>query len=241
MEIELGCWGAGGAWGAFYIYGEGDTPFYELSENAPQRTPHPHCVSFCEYYLSPGKYRMERHILEADTTGYEPLRGFDGYRVNCAKGTIINARGWKLGTTQNAGYLICSVGGRVWLNHRLIYTHRHGTIPEKMVIDHKDDNKQNNSIDNLQAITHSANTKKAWEKIDPASVSCVPRRVVAVRLTDNQETSYASIRKAIVDLGVAGTSIRYCLAGKTKTAYSPLKLCRYAFKLPPAETPAVIT
>lgn len=177
-----------------------------------------------------------RHHLETDATGYEPLKGYDGYRINCARGTIINARGWKLGTPQNAGYLICTMGGRMWLNHRLIYTHRHGNIPAGMVIDHKDNNKTNNSIDNLQAITHAENIKKAWESLDPTKMNFAPRKIVAVRLTDNQETSYSSIRKAMTDLGVAGTSIRYCLAGKTKTAYSPTKACRYAFKLPPTSS-----
>lgn len=124
----------------------------------------------------------------------------------------------------------------MWLNHRLIYTHRHGNIPAGMVIDHKDNNKQNNSIDNLQAITHAANIKKAWESLDPTTMNFAPRKITAVRLTDNQETSYASIRRAMTDLGVAGTSIRYCLDGKTKTAYSPTKACRYTFKLPPVSS-----
>jgi len=102
-----------------------------------------------------------------------------------------------------------------------------------MVIDHKDGNKLNNSIENLQALTHSQNIKKAWEKIDVSKLSFAPRAIVAIRLSDNHETSYGSIKKAIADLGVAGTSIRYCLAGKTKTAYSTTKKCRYGFKVKP--------
>jgi len=170
------------------------------------------------------------HTTETDTTGYVALKGFDGYRVNVEKGTVINQRGWILGNTQNAGYTLISMPDKSWLAHRLIYTHAHGSIPAKMVIDHKDGNKLNNSVSNLQAITHSQNIKKAWEKIDISKWSFAPKEIVAIRLSDNQETSYGSIKKSIADLGVAGTSIRYCLAGKTKTAYSTTKKCRYGFK-----------
>ena len=169
--------------------------------------------------------------METDLSGYVALKGFDGYRVNVGKGTVINQRGWVLGNTQNAGYSLISMPGKCWLAHRLIYTHAHGSIPVKMVIDHKDGNKLNNAVENLQALTHSQNLKKAWEKIDITKCSFAPREIVAVRLSDKQETSYGSIKKAIADLGVAGTSIRYCLAGKTKTAYSNTKKCRYTFKV----------
>lgn len=178
------------------------------------------------------------HTIETDTTGYVALNGFDGYRVNVAKGLVINARNWVLGNTQNAGYSLISMPGKCWLAHRLIYTHAHGSIPAKMVIDHKDGNKLNNSLENLQAITHSQNIKKAWEKIDISKWSFAPKEIVAIRLSDNQETSYGSIKKAIADLGVAGTSIRYCLAGKTKTAYSTAKKCRYGFKVKPSQSPS---
>lgn len=180
------------------------------------------------------------HAIETDFTGYVGLRGFEGYRVNPGKGVVVNQRGWILGQVQNAGYLAITMPGKTWLAHRLIYTHSHGTIPAKMVIDHKDGNKLNNSIDNLQALTHSQNIKKAWEKIDINTWSFTPKQIVAVRLSDTVETSYASIKKAIADLGVAGTSIRYCLAGKTKTAYSKTKQCRYGFKIKPSQSPSVL-
>jgi hypothetical protein len=175
--------------------------------------------------------------METDLSGYVALKGFDGYRVNVGKGTVINQRGWVLGNTQNAGYSLISMPGKCWLAHRLIYTHAHGSIPAKMVIDHKDGNKLNNAVENLQALTHSQNIKKAWEKIDITKCNFAPREIVAVRLSDKQETSYGSIKKAIADLGVAGTSIRYCLAGKTKTAYSNTKKCRYTFK-PKVKSPS---
>jgi len=45
----------------------------------------------------------------------------------------------------------------VWINH-------HGTIPEKMDIHHKDGDKSNNEIDNLEIISRSDHLKKHWKE-----------------------------------------------------------------------------
>lgn len=44
--------------------------------------------------------------------------------------------------------------------HRIIYVLKIGNIPLGMTVDHKDGDIYNNSIDNLQLITRSENTKK---------------------------------------------------------------------------------
>jgi len=55
-----------------------------------------------------------------------------------------------------------------FLVHRAVWEAFNGPIPEGYDIDHIDGNPHNNSIDNLQAITHSENNKKRdmdWSKI----------------------------------------------------------------------------
>ena len=68
---------------------------------------------------------------------------------------------------QPAGYLcstsgywrikICSVAHAL---HRVIYEMHHGSIPEDMDVDHIDNNKSNNRIENLQLLTRAENVLK---------------------------------------------------------------------------------
>ena len=57
-------------------------------------------------------------------------------------------------------YYHVHIGNYQMAAHRLIYIWFKGEIPAKYCVDHKDDNKQNNNINNLQILTWSENTKK---------------------------------------------------------------------------------
>lgn len=65
------------------------------------------------------------------------------------------------------GNLYGEQGGRSSLRiHRLVYQYHNNIgdcLKEGFIIDHIDENKTNNHIDNLQQITQSQNTKKYWE------------------------------------------------------------------------------
>ena len=65
-----------------------------------------------------------------------------------------------VGTLLNTGYIHAGFNNKVYLIHRLIYIMHHGDIPEGMVIDHRDGDKTNNRIENLQAISHMNNSRK---------------------------------------------------------------------------------
>lgn len=177
--------------------------------------------------------------LESCLDGYEDLKNAKGYKVNLTKGTIINKKNMIMGALQNAGYIICSIPGhKNHLLHRILYEHKHGAIAKGMVIDHKDGNKTNNAIENLEAITQSENVKRAFAKLDPSKWNGIARKVKAKNLSTNEETEYQSLRKVCKELGVCPTSVRYCMEGKCKTAYSKTKKVRYSFTSPPASPPS---
>lgn len=64
--------------------------------------------------------------------------------------------------TSNRGYLRFSYKGKWLAVHRVVYETFIGKIPQGLVIDHKDENKTNNSIYNLQLLTIGDNVRKHW-------------------------------------------------------------------------------
>lgn len=54
-------------------------------------------------------------------------------------------------------YRVVAYNGNLNLVHRIIYTMFYGDIPDGYQIDHKDENKSNNNIDNLRLATQGQN------------------------------------------------------------------------------------
>jgi len=71
-------------------------------------------------------------------------------KINKAAGTITNRR-----------YVMIKFLNNRYLAHRLIWVYHYGDIPEGLTVDHKDENKLNNDIENLQLLTHRINVIKS--------------------------------------------------------------------------------
>lgn len=63
--------------------------------------------------------------------------------------------GRKIGYDNGRGYLKASIDNKEYYLHRLAWLYSYGEFPE--LIDHKDQNKSNNKIENLRAATNSQN------------------------------------------------------------------------------------
>lgn len=66
----------------------------------------------------------------------------------------------KQSLSKHSGYLV--YGSKLGSVHRLIVTHFIGAIPDGMVVNHKDGNKLNNRVDNLEIVSQSENQKHAF-------------------------------------------------------------------------------
>lgn len=64
--------------------------------------------------------------------------------------------GQPAGTPTHNGYLQTSVGGKMYLNHRVAWCLHHGEWPTG-IIDHADRDKRNNRIENLRIATKAQN------------------------------------------------------------------------------------
>lgn len=68
------------------------------------------------------------------------------------------------GSVSNAGYL-AAMSTKHFLFHRAIWETFNGEIPKGMVIDHKNGNRLDNSLDNLQCVTQKENVNNPVTKI----------------------------------------------------------------------------
>ena len=99
----------------------------------------------------------------------------DVFRYNAE--TNVLERKWKKGgvwravnisvANHNKGYVLVGFDDRIILVHRVIYTLVHGNIPEDMTIDHIDNVKNNNHINNLQLLSHRDNKAKSCGGMKP--------------------------------------------------------------------------
>ena len=59
------------------------------------------------------------------------------------------------------GHIRVTIKGKSYYAHRIIWEMHNGKIPEGMVIDHINENKQDNRIENLQCITPKENLQRS--------------------------------------------------------------------------------
>lgn len=101
---------------------------------------------------------------------WKPIPGYEGLYDASDIGNVKNARTGKMLKLQNSGNgyfkVKFSCGGKVsthWV-HRLVaeaFLPNEGGLP---VVDHKDGNKRNNAVDNLEWCSHKENSVRAYEK-----------------------------------------------------------------------------
>lgn len=82
---------------------------------------------------------------------------------------VVGPRGIKKLTEGNRGYLVFSCRDKllnkrkVLLFHRFLWESKRGKIPQGLFINHKDGNKKNNRIDNLEVVTLQENNRHCRE------------------------------------------------------------------------------
>ena len=86
----------------------------------------------------------------------------DGNLYNKINRGTRGKKGARVGYPISGGYFQLQLDSKKFLLHRLVYIMHYGSIPEDLVIDHKDGDNQNNRIENLRVVTlqeNSFNTK----------------------------------------------------------------------------------
>lgn len=86
-------------------------------------------------------------------------------------GNVYGLRGQVMkGCDATVGYRQYEFAGITYLGHRFMWECFNGAIPEGLVVNHIDHNKQNNALSNLELLTQEANVQYYYEQIGVSKV-----------------------------------------------------------------------
>jgi hypothetical protein len=98
-----------------------------------------------------------------------PLERFNNNYSVCENGHVYGIHGKILGSKSSCGYIQVGLykNGKIntLLAHRLVWEGCVGPIPEGMQINHKDGDRTNNKIINLEVCTAKENINHSWEEL----------------------------------------------------------------------------
>ena len=166
-----------------------------------------------------------------DTNDFWPHPVYDRYQAN-REGIVRHVKNKKdIACLSKIGYLqinVCNQGiKKNYLKHRFIFECFHGKINDaKLVVDHINNIKIDNRLENLQSITQSQNMKKQHRKGE----NIPPIRVRAINVNSGESFDYDSIKKCSKGLDINDSSIALVLKGIYKTATSKLDKNKYYFQ-----------
>ncbi len=134
------------------------------------------------------------------------------------KGVVRHRRLKKpVGFVNNHGYLCFTAGGKLYLCHRAVFECYMGPIKDGCVIDHINSDIQNNSLENLQCISQSDNTRKGKTG---TCKSVGKRPVQSFDTTTNEERVFHSMNAAGKYFGICMPSVQKVAEGIYQTAIS---------------------
>lgn len=148
-----------------------------------------------------------------------PIPGYEGY-IAYPDGKIRSKKFNRFIKTTKDGYeslVLCVQGKRMTRTvHKLIALTFLPNPDGKKIVNHKNGNKLDNRVENLEWVTLADNSAHSVE-----SGLSKTRKVVQYSLEDEYISSYPSLREAQRCIGKSpdSTSILYACQGKTKTAY----------------------
>ena len=168
------------------------------------------------------------HYNTININEIKPHYLYKNYGVYGQEIITINKMRLHKGAINNSGYRLTAIrynGNTIhYYYHRFIYECNHGVIPGGYVVDHIDNNKMNNNIDNLQIITSSQNSKKNY-----IQRSRVAKPVRAICLETGFIEDFRSQSLAAKILNINTRSVKFVCDGITNTAISKTTGYRYYF------------
>lgn len=136
-----------------------------------------------------------------------------GYKIS-NYGTLLNRKNTKTKGSKNShGYLVCNINGKTLLLHRLIANAFLPNFYNKKIVNHKDGDKSNCKLYNLEWATRSENSLHSSNILKNGCVG-----VNQYDLKGNFIAHFYSIQKAADFMNTKNHNIQSACSGKSKTS-----------------------
>ncbi|MDD3029819.1 MAG: HNH endonuclease [Alphaproteobacteria bacterium] len=155
---------------------------------------------------------------------WKPVNGYEGVYEVSSEGRLRNVRSNKvLGeNSRSQGYVqdaLCKNGRRLQMRRHRIVAEAFIPNPEnKREVNHKNGDKSDNSVENLEWVSHRENADHAWRTgLTSAPPANMPR-MVKQYYEGARIATYGSIKEASLSNRVSEEDICKCCKGKRKSA-----------------------
>lgn len=183
---------------------------------------------------------MSMEILNYENEIWRDIKGYEGYQVSNLgrvkslkrfrkgkNGSLvpINEKIKKSVISRNGYYRVelCKNSiQKMYLVHRLVWEAFNGQIPENMQVNHINEIKADNRLENLNLMTPKENSNWGTRNERRAKKQTNGKKskpVLQYDLNDNLVKEYPSIRQVERETGFANQNIINCCNGKYKQAY----------------------
>lgn len=135
---------------------------------------------------------------------WKAIPGSETYEVS-SLGRVRNRKRLCKITSRQDGYCVCSIKGKTRYVHHLV---ANAFLYGEGEVDHIDGNKSNNSVGNLQRVTHSENVRKTFSLF---RASPTGRSKTVIGYTKDSLTVYPSVREAARRVGRSQSAISFAL------------------------------
>ena len=109
-------------------------------------------------------FEQMNNLLYYDETSPSGLRNKIEIRSGKNQNVIRKRVGDIAGTLNSKGYYIINHNYKLYLAHRIVYLLHNKNLESSLVVDHIDNNKQNNNIENLRLVTQKINMENVGLK-----------------------------------------------------------------------------
>ena len=138
----------------------------------------------------------------------KPIPNYENYSLDLNNNEVYSnyKKGYLKPNTHEKGYyeihLCKNSKKKIFKLHRLVYESHFGTIAEGMQVDHIDNNKQNNNIENLRLVTQSQNQMNTKTQKNNLSTGykCISKtkwNTYKVRIKKNNKVVYCKTFKTL--------------------------------------------